>query len=177
MNKIKIYLKVILQYRDVQKKFSHFFFLFLFFPDASFETCPKLDNNEGVAEYYHINVGCFRKSDIFVDHRDLHFCRPWYAAVCQNLYRGELCSRSCAKVKGKPIILQCSWFLQNHDYVSKASFYQWILFYFRWNFTDFFHSFMMIFRILCGEWIEPLWDCMRAESKVVSISKRKKCFY
>lgn len=22
---------------------------------------------------------------------------------------------------------------------------------------------MMIFRILCGEWIEPLWDCMRAE--------------
>ena len=37
----------------------------------------------------------------------------------------------------------------------------------RWNFTDFFHSFMMIFRILCGEWIEPLWDCMRAEAKVV----------
>nr|XP_040580398.1 sodium channel protein 60E-like [Lepeophtheirus salmonis] len=36
----------------------------------------------------------------------------------------------------------------------------------RWNFTDFFHSFMMIFRILCGEWIEPLWDCMRAEAKV-----------
>ncbi|KAK8392889.1 hypothetical protein O3P69_013130 [Scylla paramamosain] len=33
----------------------------------------------------------------------------------------------------------------------------------RWNFTDFFHSFMMIFRILCGEWVEPLWDCMRAE--------------
>ena len=27
---------------------------------------------------------------------------------------------------------------------------------------------MMIFRILCGEWIEPLWDCMRAEAKVVS---------
>lgn len=24
---------------------------------------------------------------------------------------------------------------------------------------------MMIFRILCGEWIEPLWDCMRAEEK------------
>ncbi|XP_069701010.1 sodium channel protein 60E-like isoform X2 [Periplaneta americana] len=33
----------------------------------------------------------------------------------------------------------------------------------RWNFNDFFHSFMMVFRILCGEWIEPLWDCMRAE--------------
>ena len=38
----------------------------------------------------------------------------------------------------------------------------------RWNFTDFFHSFMMIFRILCGEWVEPLWDCMRAEKKDVS---------
>lgn len=24
---------------------------------------------------------------------------------------------------------------------------------------------MMIFRILCGEWIEPLWDCMRAEKE------------
>uniref|UniRef100_A0A182JEI2 Ion transport domain-containing protein n=1 Tax=Anopheles atroparvus TaxID=41427 RepID=A0A182JEI2_ANOAO len=36
----------------------------------------------------------------------------------------------------------------------------------RWNFNDFFHSFMMIFRILCGEWIEPLWDCMRAEEEV-----------
>ncbi|KAH8346359.1 hypothetical protein KR084_007257, partial [Drosophila pseudotakahashii] len=35
----------------------------------------------------------------------------------------------------------------------------------RWNFNDFFHSFMMIFRILCGEWIEPLWDCMRAEEE------------
>ncbi|KAG1695923.1 Sodium channel protein 60E [Nymphon striatum] len=31
----------------------------------------------------------------------------------------------------------------------------------RWNFTDFYHSIMMIFRILCGEWIEPMWDCMR----------------
>ena len=32
----------------------------------------------------------------------------------------------------------------------------------RWNFNDFWHSFMMVFRVLCGEWIEPLWDCMRA---------------
>lgn len=28
----------------------------------------------------------------------------------------------------------------------------------------------MIFRILCGEWIEPLWDCMRANEKDVSCS-------
>lgn len=32
----------------------------------------------------------------------------------------------------------------------------------RWNFDDFWHAFMMVFRVLCGEWIEPLWDCMRA---------------
>ena len=30
----------------------------------------------------------------------------------------------------------------------------------RWNFTDFMHSFMMIFRVLCGEWIEVMWDCL-----------------
>lgn len=29
---------------------------------------------------------------------------------------------------------------------------------------------MMIFRILCGEWIEPLWDCMRAEEEVSLIA-------
>lgn len=39
----------------------------------------------------------------------------------------------------------------------------------RWNFVDFQHSFMMIFRILCGEWIEPLWDCMLATSSYSSI--------
>ncbi|CAG9855273.1 unnamed protein product [Phyllotreta striolata] len=31
----------------------------------------------------------------------------------------------------------------------------------RWNFTDFMHSFMIVFRVLCGEWIESMWDCMR----------------
>lgn len=46
-----------------------------------------------------------------------------------------------------------------------------LLKHFRWNFSDFFHSFMMIFRILCGEWIEPLWDCMRAERKEVIITQ------
>ncbi|CAL8132976.1 unnamed protein product [Orchesella dallaii] len=30
----------------------------------------------------------------------------------------------------------------------------------RWNFCDFGHSFMIIFRVLCGEWIESMWDCM-----------------
>lgn len=30
----------------------------------------------------------------------------------------------------------------------------------RWNFKDFMHSFMIVFRVLCGEWIESMWDCM-----------------
>ena len=30
----------------------------------------------------------------------------------------------------------------------------------RWNFTDFSHSIMIVFRALCGEWIETMWDCM-----------------
>lgn len=32
----------------------------------------------------------------------------------------------------------------------------------RWNFKDFPRSFMMVFRIICGKWIEPCWDVMRA---------------
>ena len=39
----------------------------------------------------------------------------------------------------------------------------------RWNFNEFFHSLMLIFRILCGEWIEPLWDCMRANGEICMI--------
>ncbi|XP_044855593.1 sodium channel protein type 4 subunit alpha-like [Mauremys mutica] len=31
----------------------------------------------------------------------------------------------------------------------------------RWHMHDFFHAFLIIFRILCGEWIETMWDCMQ----------------
>ncbi|CAG5116724.1 unnamed protein product, partial [Candidula unifasciata] len=31
----------------------------------------------------------------------------------------------------------------------------------RWNFNDFLHSFMIVFRVLCGEWIESMWWCLR----------------
>ncbi|XP_041464488.1 sodium channel protein 1 brain-like isoform X3 [Lytechinus variegatus] len=34
-----------------------------------------------------------------------------------------------------------------------------------WHFRDFHHSIMLIFRILCGEWIEPLYDCMNVANK------------
>merc|ERR1712015_382314 len=36
----------------------------------------------------------------------------------------------------------------------------------RWNFVDFMHSFMIVFRVLCGEWIESMWDCMVVANKV-----------
>lgn len=29
-----------------------------------------------------------------------------------------------------------------------------------WNFTDIFHSFMVVFRALCGEWVESMYDCV-----------------
>ncbi|XP_053265509.1 sodium channel protein type 5 subunit alpha-like [Podarcis raffonei] len=32
----------------------------------------------------------------------------------------------------------------------------------RWHMEDFLHSFLVIFRILCGEWIETMWGCMKA---------------
>ena len=31
----------------------------------------------------------------------------------------------------------------------------------RWNFKGFMHSFMIVFRVLCGEWIDSMWNCMR----------------
>lgn len=32
----------------------------------------------------------------------------------------------------------------------------------RWHMGDFYHSFLVVFRILCGEWIENMWECMQA---------------
>lgn len=31
----------------------------------------------------------------------------------------------------------------------------------RWSFVDFFHSLLIVFRVLCGEWIESMWDCLQ----------------
>ena len=39
----------------------------------------------------------------------------------------------------------------------------------RWNFNNFGHSFMMVFRILCGKWIEPLWDTMAVTSAIAIV--------
>lgn len=29
-----------------------------------------------------------------------------------------------------------------------------------WHMDDFVHFILLVFRILCGEWIETMWDCM-----------------
>ncbi|XP_077175945.1 sodium channel protein type 2 subunit alpha-like isoform X2 [Paroedura picta] len=39
----------------------------------------------------------------------------------------------------------------------------------RWHMNDFFHSFLIIFRILCGEWIETMWDCMEVASQTMCL--------
>ncbi|XP_064238709.1 sodium channel protein type 7 subunit alpha [Aotus nancymaae] len=40
----------------------------------------------------------------------------------------------------------------------------------RWHMHDFFHSFLNVFRIICGEWIETLWDCMEVAGQFWCIS-------
>ncbi|XP_023372130.1 sodium channel protein type 7 subunit alpha [Otolemur garnettii] len=40
----------------------------------------------------------------------------------------------------------------------------------RWHMYDFFHSFLNVFRMLCGEWIETLWDCMEVAGRPWCIS-------
>lgn len=40
----------------------------------------------------------------------------------------------------------------------------------RWHMYDFLHSYLNIFRILCGEWIETLWDCFKVAGEFSCIS-------
>ncbi|KAK9516044.1 hypothetical protein VZT92_024006 [Zoarces viviparus] len=39
----------------------------------------------------------------------------------------------------------------------------------RWQFTDFFHSFLVVTRVLFGEWIEITWDCMEVSDKTTCL--------
>uniref|UniRef100_G3PPQ0 Sodium channel protein n=1 Tax=Gasterosteus aculeatus aculeatus TaxID=481459 RepID=G3PPQ0_GASAC len=39
----------------------------------------------------------------------------------------------------------------------------------RWHMDDFFHAFLIIFRILCGEWIETMWDCMEVSGQTMCL--------
>uniref|UniRef100_A0A668AXG2 Sodium channel protein n=1 Tax=Myripristis murdjan TaxID=586833 RepID=A0A668AXG2_9TELE len=39
----------------------------------------------------------------------------------------------------------------------------------RWHMHDFLHSFLIVFRVLCGEWIETMWDCMEVAGQGMCI--------
>uniref|UniRef100_A0A3B5ARM0 Sodium channel protein n=1 Tax=Stegastes partitus TaxID=144197 RepID=A0A3B5ARM0_9TELE len=39
----------------------------------------------------------------------------------------------------------------------------------RWHMHDFFHAFLIIFRVLCGEWIETMWDCMEVAGQTMCL--------
>ncbi|KAK5847668.1 hypothetical protein PBY51_016777 [Eleginops maclovinus] len=39
----------------------------------------------------------------------------------------------------------------------------------RWHMHDFFHSFLIVFRVLCGEWIETMWDCMEVAEQTMCL--------
>uniref|UniRef100_A0A3Q2P5V8 Sodium channel protein n=1 Tax=Fundulus heteroclitus TaxID=8078 RepID=A0A3Q2P5V8_FUNHE len=39
----------------------------------------------------------------------------------------------------------------------------------RWHMNDFFHAFLIIFRVLCGEWIETMWDCMEVAGETMCL--------
>nr|XP_013816082.1 PREDICTED: sodium channel protein type 2 subunit alpha-like [Apteryx mantelli mantelli] len=40
----------------------------------------------------------------------------------------------------------------------------------RWHMHDFFHSFLIVFRVLCGEWIETMWDCMEVAGQPLCLT-------
>uniref|UniRef100_A0A8B9VYR9 Sodium channel protein n=1 Tax=Anas zonorhyncha TaxID=75864 RepID=A0A8B9VYR9_9AVES len=40
----------------------------------------------------------------------------------------------------------------------------------RWHMHDFFHSFLIVFRVLCGEWIETMWDCMEVAGQPMCLT-------
>ncbi|NXW09983.1 SCN2A protein, partial [Fregetta grallaria] len=40
----------------------------------------------------------------------------------------------------------------------------------RWHMQDFFHSFLIVFRVLCGEWIETMWDCMEVAGQSMCLT-------
>uniref|UniRef100_A0A8C7FQ82 Sodium channel protein n=1 Tax=Oncorhynchus kisutch TaxID=8019 RepID=A0A8C7FQ82_ONCKI len=39
----------------------------------------------------------------------------------------------------------------------------------RWHMDDFFHALLIIFRALCGEWIETMWDCMEVAGQGICL--------
>ncbi|CAG7836429.1 unnamed protein product [Allacma fusca] len=44
----------------------------------------------------------------------------------------------------------------------------------RWNWQSFVYAFMLVFRVICGEWIEPFLECLTATAKS---NTEHKCFF
>ncbi len=40
----------------------------------------------------------------------------------------------------------------------------------RWHMDDYFNALLVVFRALCGEWIETMWDCMEVSSQAVCVT-------
>ncbi|XP_074555209.1 sodium channel protein type 4 subunit alpha B-like [Halichoeres trimaculatus] len=40
----------------------------------------------------------------------------------------------------------------------------------RWHMNDLFHTFLLVFRVLLGDWIETLWDCMEVSSHTMCLT-------
>ncbi|KAM3610159.1 uncharacterized protein V6R79_026259 [Siganus canaliculatus] len=40
----------------------------------------------------------------------------------------------------------------------------------RWHMNDFFHTFLLVVRVLFGEWIECLWDCMEVSGQTMCLA-------
>ena len=108
-----------------------------------------LAHYEGPPHHHHLHTGRSGLPHPHPSHPHLHLRSVGDAGLWRFLHQSTFLSWTSSEVRG--------W----HNYP------QIRIKCFRWNFTDFPHSFMMIFRVLCGEWIEPLWDCMKAQSNSV----------
>ena len=86
----------------------------------------------------------------------------YFQVICISMITHESSLRLPNRFLCNPCYLNDSWQL---CYTYEITTVIWLIC--RWHFQDFFHSILMVFRILCGEWVEPLWDCMRVTSEGV----------
>lgn len=96
------------------------------------------------------NDWCVGQPDVRTVYYYIHICRYGYAAFREKLYR----QRRWYFMATKTILSWCVLLFTEKMYLFKDQELP------RWNFTDFLHSFMIVFRVLCGEWIESMWDCL-----------------
>lgn len=100
-----------------------------------------------------------------VGHDHLHFYGVWLPRFRKQLHRYEMASRHIylALIFVRPLLMLFSLTCFSLFFVSFFTVAHANRFpdgeIPRWNFTDIFHSFMTVFRALCGEWFETFMDC------------------